>query len=281
MGSGDRLPFLTLQNGGKSMTTFSRTVFVAGVMALSTSSLIADEPSKPVDSNRKESQVPFLGVYVTSMHPALAHHLRDTLGQNQGLLVEQVDENSAAGKAGIKEHDILTTYDDQKLFSAEQLAKLVHSDQVGREVSVGYLRDGKQEKTQLKLQETKEHSRQSWMTHHGDMQRRLRQHERSMAHGRNDSSDSDWQTFDSLTLKRLKDNKLHAEVQYLDKDGKIQKHVFEGTRDELRKSIHQEKEMKPVERRHLLRTLGLWDHDNDRELSHSLDSENWLDGPLF
>lgn len=261
------------------MRTFARTVFIAGVMTLTTSSLIADEPSKPAEPARTHAQAPFLGVYVTSLHPALAHHLRDTLGQNQGLLVEQVEENSAAGKAGIKEHDILTTYDDQKLFSAEQLAKLVHGDKVDRDVSIGYLRDGKQSAATVKLQEMKEHSRPNWMTHHGDMQRRFR-HERNMSRARNDSSDSDWQTFDSLTLKRMKDNKFHAELQYLDKEGKVQKHIFDGTRDEIRKSIHSEKDMKPAERRHLMRTLGLWDHDNDREFSHLLDSD-FFDGPLF
>lgn len=267
------------------MLQIARIACFIAVFALIASIATADEPTASRSTpSSTDSQVPFMGVYVTSLHPALAHHLRESLGRNQGLLVEQVDENSAAGKAGIKEHDILITYDDQKLFSAEQLAKLVHSDQVGREVSIGYLRDGKQSKAQMKLGEMKEHSNQGRMPHFGDLSHQLRGRSRHMAHARQQDaqSDAEWESFDSMTLRKLKDNKFHAEVQYLDKDGKAQKHVFEGTREELRKSIRAEKDMKPIERRHLIRALNLGGNDMEMDMTNWFDPDSsWYEGPTF
>lgn len=264
------------------MKQLIRTALVAALSALTSTSLIAKEPTDRIDPNRTEhqSQSPFLGVLVRSLHPTLAHHLRETLGRNQGLVVEDIDENSAAGKAGIKEHDILITYDDQKLFTAEQLGKLVHTDQVGRDVSIGYLRDGKQSTVQVKLGEM-EDAGAGWRGNRGELTNRPRARARHRTHAPQDTGDDDWQTFDSLTLKKLGENKFHAEVQYLDKDGKVRKHAFDGTRQEIRKSVLQEKDMKPIERHHVFRALGLG-ASHDRDAQHGFEPDEVLfDGPLF
>ena len=60
-----------------------------------------------------------------------------------------------------------------------------------------------------------------------------------------------------MTLKKLDNDKFRAEIQYLDKDQKLQKHSFEGTRDEIHKAILNEKDLKPNEREHLLRSMNM------------------------
>ena len=57
-------------------------------------------------------------------------------------MVRRVETGSPAEKAGIKPYDILLSYDDQKLFSPEQLTGLVRSDKPGRVVKVRLLRRG-------------------------------------------------------------------------------------------------------------------------------------------
>jgi hypothetical protein len=217
------------------------------------------DAAKADSAKKNHHKVPAsLGLFVTTAHPALASNLPDILSPEQGLLVEGVLENSPAAKAGIKQHDLLTSYDDQKLFSAEQLTKLIHSDHPGRVVSLGYLREGKLEKVDVTLSASDPaHQRswvespetiRSWHRHLRDLMRPL--HPRRAAN-------SEWENFDSLTVKKLAEGKLRAEVQYLDKAGKMQKHVFEGTREEIRTSIEAEKDLKPHERVHLLRSLNL------------------------
>ncbi len=252
------------------MKTTTNLTLVASILALSAfQSLFAEDTPKkdapkPDTAKKLHAGHPVLGVSVSSAHPALANNLRDLLSPDQGLIVEEVPEKSPAAKAGIKAHDILTTYDDQKLFSAEQLAKLVHSDKPGREVTVGYLRDGKLQKSQVTLGEAEIPHLHAWTYSteraprwFGGPRRTMRRLHARQAPG------SEWDNFDSLTLKKVGDNKFRAEVQYLDKDGKPQKHVFEGTREEIRKAIEAEQDLKPVERAHLLRSLNLPSGDDE------------------
>lgn len=253
------------------MKIFFQAALVASVAALSVAqSLFADDVPKQNtapkhDASKKQpAGHAFLGVLVSSPHPVLANNLKDLLSPEQGLIVEELAEDSPAAKAGINVHDILTTYDDQKLFSAEQLAKLVHSDRPGREVGIGFLRNGTLEAVLVKLGEASKRHPNAWAPlieappqHFGGPARRMRR-----PHGEQAPA-SEWENFDSLTLKKLGDDKFRAEVQYLDKKGKTEKHVFEGTREEIRKSIEEKKDLKPHERGHLLRSLNLRNREDD------------------
>jgi hypothetical protein len=245
-------------------TLLASLLLLAAIQAVTAEDAPKKEATKPEAPKKAPGAYALLGVAVSSSHPALANNLGDLLSPEQGLIVEELGADSPAAKAGIKLHDILTSYDDQKLFSAEQLAKLVQADRAGREVTVGYLRDGKLHKAQLKLGET-ELPQVQWRTRsaergpgwYGGPRRMMRrQHARA-------ASGSEWDNFDSLTLKKVGENKLRAEVHYLDKEGKTQKHVFEGTREEIRKAIEAEKDLKPVERAHLLRSLNLPSIEDD------------------
>ena len=175
------------------------------------------------------------------------------------------------GQVGIKVHDILTTFDDEKLYSAEQLAKLVHSDTPGREVVIGVLRDGKVEQLQAKLGEAELPRLRAWTPP-------LRLPNRFDGPGRmlrrfcsEPAPAPQSESVDSLPLKNLGNKKLRADVVYLDKEGNARKHVFEGTREELRKAIESEKDLKPGERAHLLYSLNL---RNVEDESHSPASDS-------
>jgi len=273
---------------------------LTSVAVLSTALVFADDAPKSAtpttsktresnDKDRKETTArkrehAFLGVYVTPVHPSLSNHLGDVLSREQGLIVEEVFEGSAAAKAGLRVHDILTTYDDQKLFSDEQLAKLISSDEVGREVTLGYLRDGKRQKAQVTLGDAEQMLRDHHLPAPPQASGRLGSRGGLASHSKADAepSDSGWETFDSMTLKRLKDNKFRAEVEYLDKEGKTEKHVFEGTREEIRKSIENEKDMKAAERTHLLRALGLHGNNDQVNFPHAwfVPPAEWFMDPI-
>src|SRR3569832_2342143 len=83
----------------------------------------------------KEGRV-YLGLMIEDLHPAIASHLPGIKSTGQGVLVQRVTANSPAARAGIKEHDVLLTYGDQKLFNHEQLLRLVAADQPGAEVEL-------------------------------------------------------------------------------------------------------------------------------------------------
>jgi serine protease Do len=69
---------------------------------------------------------------------ASALHLKE----ESGVEVTMVDQDAPAGKAGLKEHDVILSVNEQKVESVEQLRRLIREIPAGRTVTVGVSRDG-------------------------------------------------------------------------------------------------------------------------------------------
>lgn len=91
----------------------------------------------PNTSISKSSNKALLGVFTTKA--------------NKGAVIKKVMDESSAGKAGLKEGDIITKLGNRDITSPLDLREAVSSYQPGDEVTVNYLRDGKKETVQLKL----------------------------------------------------------------------------------------------------------------------------------
>lgn len=74
------------------------------------------------------------------------------LAEGIGVAVAHVAKDSAAAKADLKVNDILTQVDDQLIINAQQLQTLIRTKKVGDEVTLTYLRKGKEHKAKAKLQ---------------------------------------------------------------------------------------------------------------------------------
>jgi serine protease Do len=74
---------------------------------------------------------------------------------DKGAEVTEVQENSAASKAGLQKGDIITKVGDKKVSDAESLTDVVRNHKAGEEVTVTYLRDGKEKSTKAKLDKRK------------------------------------------------------------------------------------------------------------------------------
>ena len=64
------------------------------------------------------------------------------LKEETGVEVTLVDQDAPAGKAGLKEHDVILTINDQKVESVEQLRRLIREIPPGRTVAIGISREG-------------------------------------------------------------------------------------------------------------------------------------------
>jgi hypothetical protein len=85
----------------------------------------------------------FLGVSTSPVPDALRHQLG--LPEGVGLVVEVVEKDSPAEKAGLKQYDILNKLDDQLLVNAEQLAVLIRAHKGGETVKLSITRGGKEQ----------------------------------------------------------------------------------------------------------------------------------------
>jgi membrane-associated protease RseP (regulator of RpoE activity) len=64
------------------------------------------------------------------------------LKEERGVEVVMVDQDAPAGKAGIKEHDVILEFNGARVEGVEQLRRMIHEVPAGRTVTLGLSRDG-------------------------------------------------------------------------------------------------------------------------------------------
>jgi len=90
-----------------------------------------------------------LGVQIQPVTDEIASSL--SLGSAAGALVAQVEPNSAAAKAGIKEGDVIKTVDGKDIPTVRDLTRTIAGFTPGSSVKLGVLRDGKEMTVSAKL----------------------------------------------------------------------------------------------------------------------------------
>ncbi len=91
----------------------------------------------------------YLGVDTRDVTPDRLEPLQ--LKEEHGVEVTMVDQDAPAGKAGLKEHDVILSVNGQSVESVEQLRRMIREVPAGRVVSLGISRDGKPLTVQAQL----------------------------------------------------------------------------------------------------------------------------------
>ncbi|GAC1708407.1 MAG: PDZ domain-containing protein [Flavisolibacter sp.] len=74
-----------------------------------------------------------------------------TENDNKGAVVQSVNKESAAEKAGLKKGDIITKIGQDKIEGADNLTKVIRDHKPGEKVTIEILRDGKEQKLTAEL----------------------------------------------------------------------------------------------------------------------------------
>ncbi len=82
----------------------------------------------------------YLGVDIADVTSERVSQLK--LKEEKGVEITMVDQDAPAGKAGIKEHDVILTMNGTPVDSAAQLRRMIHETPPGRIVTLGLSRDG-------------------------------------------------------------------------------------------------------------------------------------------
>lgn len=91
----------------------------------------------------------WLGVHISDVTAERAKELQ--LAGEYGVVVEEVEEESPAAKAGLQANDVILSFADERVRSTEQLRRLVRETPAGRAVPVQVSRDGQARSLQVTL----------------------------------------------------------------------------------------------------------------------------------
>jgi serine protease Do len=109
-----------------------------------------DPPAQPwVFSSEDGGGGGYLGVDINDVSTERLGALK--LKEEKGVEVTMVDQDAPAGKAGIKEHDVILTMNGTTVESKAQLQRMIHETPAGRTVSFGLSRDGQPVTVQVQL----------------------------------------------------------------------------------------------------------------------------------
>jgi serine protease Do len=102
----------------------------------------------------------WLGVETSEVTSDLVKGLK--LPAERGVVVRNVTSDSPAAKAGLKENDVITEVNGQRVEGAAQFRRMIHEIPSGRTVSLGIWRDGRSQTISVTLGKAEERH-QEWM----------------------------------------------------------------------------------------------------------------------
>src|SRR5436305_14200969 len=82
----------------------------------------------------------YLGVDVKDVTTDRVSALK--LKEERGVEITMVDQDAPAGKAGLKEHDVILDFNGARVEGEEQLRRMIRETPVGRTVTLGISREG-------------------------------------------------------------------------------------------------------------------------------------------
>lgn len=104
----------------------------------------------------------YLGVNTRDITPDRLGDLK--LKEEKGVEVTMVDQDAPAGKAGLKEHDVILTVNGAEVESVEQLRRMIRETPPGRVVTLGLSRDGQPMTIKVQLADRKNSYAYSYST---------------------------------------------------------------------------------------------------------------------
>ena len=195
------------------------------------------QPQKASDNKTQVQGPVWLGVSVGRVPPAVQAQLPDNVEQNQGLMVMDVIPGSPAERAGLKRHDVLLSYNGEKLFTPNDLVERVRSAKPGDKVTLEVVRHGKSTKLEATLKSRWSASRPPFSAPPG-------------------FHSQVWENFQSLSVAKQPDGKYKAAVEYLDGKGNKKRFEYEGTRDEIAAQVRKERDLPGPMKQQLLDALS-------------------------
>ena len=123
-------------------------------LAVMAAALLLALPAAFAGSNNSGA---YLGVHIADITPEVANSLK--LNDVNGVVVQSIDHDGPACKAGIKNNDVIVSVGGTKIRNTEQMVDVMSGLPAGSVANIAIVRDGKAENVKVTLG-----SRKTWMT---------------------------------------------------------------------------------------------------------------------
>lgn len=114
----------------------------------------------PVIVDSESSGHSYLGVGVADLNSDRIQALK--LKDDRGVEITQIDQDAPAGKAGLKQNDVIVGFNGTPVESAEQFKRLMRETPPGRTISLDIMRDGQQQSVKVQLADRKKFESSMW-----------------------------------------------------------------------------------------------------------------------
>ncbi len=114
----------------------------------------------PVVADSDSGGHSYLGVGVEDLNSDRVQALK--LKDDRGVEITQIDQDAPAGKAGLKQSDVIIAFNGTPVESAEQFKRLMRETPPGRTVSLDIMRDGQQQSVKVQLADRKKFESSMW-----------------------------------------------------------------------------------------------------------------------
>jgi len=230
-----------------------KTLILCMATALSlpaTGVLQAEEASSTAteESQQQDNTPAYLGVVVGPVPRAVQAQLPENIEQNQGLMIMRVIPDSPAAEAGLRSHDVLLSFDEQKLMTPKDLVSNVRNAKDGQKARMQILRHGKTMDIEVTFAVPKIH--EAAPRHSRRMAPPLRQYPEPRGEVIIQKN------FQAMAVNKLPNGNYKAMIEFLDQDGNLKKYEYEGSGEELREQIRKEKDLPAAQKQQLLNALG-------------------------
>ena len=240
-------------------------VLLAAVLAIPVVGIAAEGGAPPaaIPQTQPLATGGYLGVLLGPVPASVRAQLGSLLPPGQGVLIRDVVADSPAAKAGLESYDIIVAYNDQKLFSPDQLTHLVRAEAPDTAVTLNVVHKGTMSQTKATLGQAPAEAGK-----YGEPEERMCRHHHGMRHHHaapygmmpsGQSEERGWEGFDSMSLKKLADGTFKAEIRFLGDDGKLVNKEFTGSRDAIRDQLMSQRDLPRAERFQLLDALNARD----------------------
>jgi len=97
------------------------------------------------------TQRKFIGVYTRPLNPELAEYFG--VDKGTGLLIERLEEDGPAEKAGLRVGDVILRADGERVETTEKLSRYIQDKEKGDKINIEYLRNKKKQSVEVEVEE--------------------------------------------------------------------------------------------------------------------------------